>query len=105
MGWNIAIAAVVVLGVLGVILAVSGNKNEGGSGAPHFANASANQAGDHWHTYLGVDICGEWLSNVPAFENVAQLDKLPVTGAFVIALPMKIGGGSGGPLRIVALLP
>jgi len=44
-------------------------------------------------------------SNVPAFENVAQLDKLPVTGAIVIALPMKIGGGSGGPLRIVALLP
>ena len=44
-------------------------------------------------------------SNIPAFENVAQLDKLPVTGAFVIALPMKIGGGSGGPLRIVALLP
>jgi len=44
-------------------------------------------------------------SNVPAFENVAQLEKLPVTGAFVIALPMKIGGGSGGPLRIVALLP
>jgi len=44
-------------------------------------------------------------SNIPAFENVAQLDKLPITGAFVIALPMKIGGGSGGPLRIVALLP
>lgn len=44
-------------------------------------------------------------SNIPAFENVAQLDKLPTTGAFVIALPMKIGGGSGGPLRIVALLP
>jgi len=44
-------------------------------------------------------------SNVPAFENVAQLDKLPVTGAIVIALPMKISGGSGGPLRIVALLP
>lgn len=44
-------------------------------------------------------------SNVPAFENVAHLDELPVTGAFVIALPMKIKGGSGGPLRIVALLP
>lgn len=44
-------------------------------------------------------------SNIPAFENVANLDKLPATGAFVIALPMKIGGGSGGPLRIVALLP
>ena len=44
-------------------------------------------------------------SNVPAFENVAHLEELPPTGAFVIALPMKIKGGSGGPLRIVALLP
>ena len=43
---------------------------------------------------------GRW-----GLENVANLDKVPVTGAYVIALPMKIGGGSGGPLRIVALLP
>ena len=42
--------------------------------------------------------------NVPGFENVANLDRLPERGATVIALPMKIGGGSGGPLRIVALL-
>lgn len=41
--------------------------------------------------------------NIPGFENVANLDKLPVKGAFVIALPMKIKGGSGGPLRIVAI--
>jgi kynurenine formamidase len=40
--------------------------------------------------------------NIPAFENLTQLDKLPATGSFVIALPMKIRGGSGGPLRIVA---
>ena len=40
--------------------------------------------------------------NIPGFENVANLDKLPPTGAFVIALPMKIKGGSGAPLRIVA---
>jgi len=40
--------------------------------------------------------------NVPAFENVAGLDKLPATGAYIVALPMKIKGGSGGPLRIVA---
>lgn len=44
-------------------------------------------------------------ANVPAFENVARLDALPATGSFVIALPMKIKGGSGGPLRIAALLP
>lgn len=43
--------------------------------------------------------------NVPAFENVANLDRLPATGAFVVALPVKIRGGSGGPLRIVARLP
>jgi kynurenine formamidase len=44
-------------------------------------------------------------ANIPGFENVAHLDRLPVTGSFVIALPMLIRGGSGGPLRIVALLP
>jgi kynurenine formamidase len=43
--------------------------------------------------------------NIPAFENVAHLDSLPATGSFVIALPMKIRGGSGGPLRIVAVVP
>ena len=42
--------------------------------------------------------------DVPAFENVAHLDRLPPTGSFVIALPMKIKGGSGGPLRIVAVV-
>ncbi|MEE9237938.1 MAG: cyclase family protein [Thermodesulfobacteriota bacterium] len=43
--------------------------------------------------------------NIPAFENVAKLDKLPPKGAIIIALPMKIKGGSGGPLRIIAMLP
>lgn len=42
--------------------------------------------------------------NIPGFENVANLDRLPPTGAFVIALPMKIKDGSGAPLRIVAHL-
>jgi kynurenine formamidase len=43
--------------------------------------------------------------NIPAFENVAHLEALPAVGSFVIALPMKIRGGSGGPLRIVAVVP
>ena len=43
--------------------------------------------------------------NVPAFENVANLERLPTAGATIFALPMKIGGGSGAPLRIVAVLP
>jgi kynurenine formamidase len=44
-------------------------------------------------------------ANVPGFENVANLERVPPRGALVIALPMKIAGGSGGPLRIIAALP
>jgi kynurenine formamidase len=40
-----------------------------------------------------------------ALENVAHLDRLPPTGATLIALPMKIKGGTGGPVRIIAILP
>ncbi len=43
--------------------------------------------------------------NIPGFENVANLDKLPSKGFMVVALPMKIKGGSGAPLRIVAFIP
>jgi len=43
--------------------------------------------------------------NIPAFENLTALERLPVTGAHIVALPMKIGGGSGAPLRAVAILP
>jgi kynurenine formamidase len=43
--------------------------------------------------------------NVAGFENVANLGVLPPSGSFVVALPMKIEGGSGGPLRIVAFVP
>jgi kynurenine formamidase len=44
-------------------------------------------------------------ANVVGLENLANLDQLPERGAWVIALPMKIAGGSGGPLRAIALLP
>ncbi|MGH7894252.1 MAG: cyclase family protein, partial [Candidatus Binatia bacterium] len=44
-------------------------------------------------------------ADVAGLENVAHLEELPETGAWVVALPMKIGGGSGGPLRIVGLVP
>jgi kynurenine formamidase len=43
-----------------------------------------------------------YTANIPGFENVANLDKLPAKGSFIIALPMKIKGGSGAPLRIIA---
>lgn len=44
-------------------------------------------------------------AGVPGFENLTGLDALPPKGALLIALPMKIAGGSGAPLRAVALVP
>ena len=43
--------------------------------------------------------------NIAGFENVANLEELPPVGSYVVALPMKIHNGSGGPLRIVAFVP
>jgi kynurenine formamidase len=43
--------------------------------------------------------------NIPAFENLTSLERLPAKGAFVVALPMKIKGGSGAPLRAIAIVP
>ena len=44
-------------------------------------------------------------ADIPGLENVANLERLPPRGATVIALPMKIDGGTGGPCRIIAILP
>jgi kynurenine formamidase len=43
--------------------------------------------------------------NVAGLENLTHLDELPATGSLLLALPMKIEGGSGGPVRVVALVP
>lgn len=50
------------------------------------------------HAILGA-------ANVPALENLADLSNVPATGATLIALPIKTTGGSGGPVRVVALVP
>jgi kynurenine formamidase len=44
-------------------------------------------------------------ANVPGLENVANLEEVPETGAWIVALPMEIAGATGGPLRIIALVP
>lgn len=40
-----------------------------------------------------------------ALENLAGLNGLPPVGATLIALPMKIAKGSGGPVRVIGLIP
>ena len=42
--------------------------------------------------------------NIPGLENLTNLEQLPATGFTLIALPMKIEGGSGGPVRVIAVL-
>ena len=44
-------------------------------------------------------------SNVYNLENLNRVGELPTTGATLVSLPMKIAGGSGGPVRVVAILP
>jgi kynurenine formamidase len=44
-------------------------------------------------------------ANIYALENVANLERVPPTGATLVALPMKITGGSGAPARIIAFVP
>jgi kynurenine formamidase len=43
--------------------------------------------------------------NVVGLENVAAVGEIPEKDFWIVALPMKIGKGSGGPVRIVAVVP
>jgi hypothetical protein len=56
--------------------------------------------------YTGLTICRYLLgdANRVGFEMVANLSKLPPAGATVYALPIKIHDGSGGPVRMFAIL-
>lgn len=44
-------------------------------------------------------------AGIPALENLTNLDALPQTGAYVMAMPLKVQEGSGAPARVIALLP
>ena len=44
-------------------------------------------------------------ANLYGLENIANLERLPPTGAILMSLPIKIKGGTGGPVRIIAILP
>ena len=72
---------------------------------------------------VGVETVGTDAGQAPTFEpmfpchsimhgsnrfglaSLTNLDRLPATGAVVIAPPLKIVNGSGSPLRVLALVP
>jgi hypothetical protein len=66
--WNLAIALVVLLGAGGIFLAVQDNRSAAGL-APLAPDPTNNVPGDHWHTFLGVNICGLWIPAAPSFEK------------------------------------
>jgi kynurenine formamidase len=43
-------------------------------------------------------------ANVYQLENLADLKDLPEIGAFLIVAPIKLEGGSGGAVRVFALV-
>jgi hypothetical protein len=59
LGWYVATAVVVVLGIVLVVLTVADREED----VAPFANA------DHWHAALGVNVCGTWQPNPPEFEQ------------------------------------
>jgi kynurenine formamidase len=44
-------------------------------------------------------------ANLYHIENATGLTTLPPSGFRVVVAPMKIAGGSGGPTRVLALVP
>jgi hypothetical protein len=68
--WNVAIAIVILVGVVAVFLVRGGGGDS--SGPPRAPDQAANVAGDHWHTAFQVNICGEWLTAQPQFEKPAD---------------------------------
>ncbi len=44
-------------------------------------------------------------ANKFGLQCLKNLDQLPPTGAVILAAPLKIQGGSGSPLRVLALVP
>lgn len=97
--------------------------NQDAQGAMHFPGLSIEAAHyllDHFHPVaIGIDTlsidCGPskdfrvhqvtMAAGLYVLENLANLELLPATGACIIALPMKLQGGSGSPARVLALVP
>lgn len=67
--WISVVSIIVVLGVVLVVVS-RGSSDSANSDVPPRMQ-SATQAGDHWHTAIGANVCGTWLANIPEFEKRA----------------------------------
>ncbi|MCJ7437157.1 MAG: hypothetical protein MUP97_05275 [Acidimicrobiia bacterium] len=65
-----ALAAIVVLGVVGVVLARPDSSSAGVPPQP--GNPTTGAPGDHWHAALAANVCGEWMAPPATFETAAD---------------------------------
>ncbi len=70
MVWGAVLTVVVVLGVGGIVLARAG-RQAGADVAPKANTGQDDTEFDHWHAFLGADVCGAWMPNAPEFEKQA----------------------------------
>jgi hypothetical protein len=63
MMWTVVTVVIVLVGVLLVVATKVNNDNK---------TTEAPIIGDHWHAFLGADVCGTWLPNAPSFEPRAN---------------------------------
>ena len=75
---------------------------EGMTDKDYYYTANTFCSAEHGGTHIDAPI---HFAEGRASVDQIPLDQLPETGFLLIALPMKIAGGSGGPLRIVAIVP
>jgi hypothetical protein len=71
--FTITITIIILVGVIGVVLA-SGvlTRNDSASAAAPQPPSATNPSGDHWHVAFAVNVCGQWLPNLPQFETAAD---------------------------------
>ncbi|MBS7626058.1 cyclase family protein [Candidatus Bathyarchaeota archaeon] len=67
--------------------------------APAFEEAHSKGDVEPCHAKLLVEY------GIPVLEGLRNLDKLPPNGSYLLAFPLRIRGGSGSPVRAVALIP
>ncbi|HZP31489.1 MAG TPA: hypothetical protein VFC99_21225 [Acidimicrobiia bacterium] len=67
-----ALTVIVIAGVLGIVF--TRNDNSAASAVPPRAGTDprTGQLYDHWHEALGVEVCGEWLSDPAEFTTRAD---------------------------------
>jgi hypothetical protein len=65
--WVLAVAAIVILGIALIAFSIKQNDDQA-SGPPRLYDGTTGK-GDHWHSYIAIDLCGQWVAAPAQFES------------------------------------